>query len=103
MVVEARTRHLGEVRPQGAEIGLRRRIETQDDQPRDRQVGEVEPLAEPGFQKLLGFRLRDVTQQNLARYTNQPGKPNQTGLDLFAYHAYGWAPSAVAKLKTPAS
>lgn len=52
---------------------------------------------------LMGFRIRDVTQQNLARYVNVPTRPNQTGLNLFAYHAYGWAPSAVAKFKTAAS
>jgi HK97 family phage major capsid protein len=52
---------------------------------------------------LLGFRIRDVTVSNLARYVNYPGRPNQTGLNLFSYHAYGWAPSAIAKLVTPAS
>lgn len=52
---------------------------------------------------LLGFRIRDVTVQNLARYVNIPSRPNQTGLNLFAYHGFGWAPSAVATLKTPAS
>lgn len=52
---------------------------------------------------LLGFRLRDVSIQNLQRYVADRLKRNQTGLELFAYHAFGWAPSAVAKLKTPAS
>lgn len=52
---------------------------------------------------LLGLRIRDVTQQNLARYVNVPSRPNQTGLNLFAYHAYGWAPSAVAKFKSAAA
>jgi HK97 family phage major capsid protein len=52
---------------------------------------------------LLGFKLRDVTVQNLARYVNIPSRPNQTGINLFAYHAFGWAPSAIAKLMTPAS
>ncbi len=52
---------------------------------------------------LLGLRIRDVTQQNLARYVNVPDRPNQTGLNLFAYHAYGWAPSAVAKFKSAAA
>lgn len=52
---------------------------------------------------LYGFKLRDVSVQNLARYTNIPARPNQTGLNLFAYHGYGWAPSAVAKLVTSAS
>jgi hypothetical protein len=52
---------------------------------------------------MLGFRLRDVSGANLARYTQVPAKPNQTGFNLFAYHGYGYAPSAVAKLKTPAS
>lgn len=51
---------------------------------------------------LLGFKLRDVTVQNLARYTNIPNRENQTGLNLFGYHAFGWAASAAAKLKTPA-
>jgi HK97 family phage major capsid protein len=52
---------------------------------------------------LLGFRLRDVTVQNLETYQAIPSKPNQKGMNLFAYHGYGWAPSAVAKLVTPAS
>jgi hypothetical protein len=48
-------------------------------------------------------KIRDVTVQNLARYTQNAAKPDQTGFNLFGYHGYGWAPSAVAKLKTPAS
>ena len=52
---------------------------------------------------LFGLKLRDVTVQELTRYTNQPARPNQTGLELFAYHGYGYAPSAVAKLLTSAT
>lgn len=48
----------------------------------------------------LGFKIRDVTTQNLARYVQVPTRPNQTGFNLFAYHGYGYAPAAVAKLKT---
>lgn len=52
---------------------------------------------------LLGFRLRDVTIQNLEKYAAIPTRPNQVGANLFAYHGYGWAPTAVAKLVCPAS
>ena len=52
---------------------------------------------------LLGFKIRDVSVSNLARYTNIPSRPNQSGFNLFAYHGYGWAASAVAKLVTPGS
>lgn len=52
---------------------------------------------------MLGFRLRDVTPQTLTRYVAVPGRPNQTGLNLFAYHGYGYAKAAIASLKTPAS
>jgi HK97 family phage major capsid protein len=51
---------------------------------------------------LVGFHLRDAGT-GLARYTQVPAKPNQTGLNVFAYHAYGYAPSAVAKLVTSIS
>lgn len=51
----------------------------------------------------LGFKLRDVTQQNLARYTQVPSRPNQTGFNLFSYHAWGYTAAAVAKLRTPAA
>jgi HK97 family phage major capsid protein len=51
---------------------------------------------------LIGFHLRDAGE-GIARYTQSPGRPDQTGINLFGYHAYGWAASAVAKLKTPAS
>lgn len=52
---------------------------------------------------LAGFHLRDAGPVNLQRYTQIPAKPNQTGFNLFAYHAYGYAPSAVAKLVNAAS
>ena len=52
---------------------------------------------------LMGFKMRDCNPQRLTRYTNQPGRPDQTGLNLFGNHGYGWAPSAVAKLVTPSS
>jgi HK97 family phage major capsid protein len=50
---------------------------------------------------LLGFKLRDVTTEELARYANDKARKNQTGLCLFAYHGYGWTPDAVAKLTCP--
>lgn len=49
---------------------------------------------------LLGFRLRDAANPSVMRYTQVPAKPNQTGFNLFAYHAFGWDPAAVAKLKS---
>ncbi len=49
---------------------------------------------------LMGFHLRDAGQARIARYVDFPGRPSQTGADLFAFHAYGWAASAVSKLKT---
>ena len=52
---------------------------------------------------LLGFRLRDAAGVNIARYTNYPPRPNQTGYNLFAYHAWGYAPAAMATLKAAAS
>lgn len=51
---------------------------------------------------MLGFKLRDCASPGISRYT-LPSKPNQTGLNLFSYHAYGYSVSAIAKLKTPAS
>lgn len=51
---------------------------------------------------LIGFHLRDAGE-GIARYTQVPAKPNQTGINLFGYHAYGYAVSSIAKLKTPAS
>lgn len=51
---------------------------------------------------LTGFHLRDAGE-GLARYENDKSFPDQTGVNLFGYHAYDWAVSAVAKLKTPAS
>lgn len=52
---------------------------------------------------LAGFKLADVTQSNLARYVNVPARPNATGLNLFSYHAYGYASDAMATLKCPVS
>lgn len=52
---------------------------------------------------LLGFKLRDCVPQELQRYVSQPGRPAQTGLNLFGFHAFGWSPLAMAKLKCPAS
>jgi len=52
---------------------------------------------------LMGFHLRDAGQPQVQRYTQVPAKPNQTGINWFAYHAYGYAPDAVAALVCPAS
>lgn len=52
---------------------------------------------------MIGFRLRDAGQASLARYTQNAAKPDQTGFNLFAYHAHGYAASAIATLKCPAS
>lgn len=52
---------------------------------------------------MIGFRLRDAGQPSLARYTQNAAKPDQTGFNLFAYHAHGYAASAIAKLVCPAS
>jgi HK97 family phage major capsid protein len=49
---------------------------------------------------LAGFHLRDAGQQGIERYVNQPTRPSQTGMNLIGHHAYGYAPSAVAKFKT---
>lgn len=51
----------------------------------------------------MGFKLRDAGDLNLARYTQVPAKPSQTGFNLFGYHGYGYDPAAMATLKTPAS
>jgi HK97 family phage major capsid protein len=51
---------------------------------------------------LIGFHMRDAGE-GLVRYDQVPGKPNQVGINDFAYHAYGYAVSAVAKLICPAS
>lgn len=50
---------------------------------------------------LLGFKLRDAGQAQVTRYTQVPAKPNQTGFNLFAYHAYGYDVNAMATLKCP--
>ena len=52
---------------------------------------------------LVGFRLRDCGQQQVQRYTQYPARPAQTGFNLYGYHAFGYADSAVAKLVCPAS
>lgn len=51
---------------------------------------------------LVGYHLRDAGTL-VTRYDQVPAKPNQIGINLFGYHAYGYAPSAVAFLKCPAS
>lgn len=51
---------------------------------------------------LSGFHFRDAGEI-IARYDQVPAKPNQIGINLFGYHAYGWADSAVAMLKTPSA
>ncbi len=48
---------------------------------------------------LPGFHLRDAGPVGVTRYTQVPAKPNQTGFNLFAYHAYGYAPSAMGLFK----
>ncbi len=52
---------------------------------------------------LRGFRLRDAAEQKLYRYDREKAKPDQIGLNLVSYHAAGWAPSCVVKLKTAIS
>lgn len=52
---------------------------------------------------LMGYHLRDAGQPQVQRYTQVPAKPNQTGINWFAYHAYGYAPDACAKFICPAS
>lgn len=51
---------------------------------------------------LQGFHLRDAGQA-VTRYTQVPAKPDQVGVNLFGYHAYGYAAAACATLKTPIS
>lgn len=50
----------------------------------------------------VGFRLRDAGGPKLIRYSNVPTKDDQTGLNQIGYHAHGYIPSAVVKLRTPA-
>lgn len=50
---------------------------------------------------MMAFKLRDAGQQRLARYTNDKTRRDQTGLDLFGYHAFDWADDGVACFKTP--
>ncbi|HEV7299215.1 MAG TPA: phage major capsid protein [Tepidisphaeraceae bacterium] len=52
---------------------------------------------------LRGFRLRDTANQKLHRITQNTAKVDQTGFNLIGYHAYGYAVTAIAKLRTPAS
>lgn len=52
---------------------------------------------------LAGFRLRDVTTEQLSRYVDQPAKPGQSGFNLIGWHGYGYTAAAVAKLKTAVS
>jgi HK97 family phage major capsid protein len=47
---------------------------------------------------LVGFHLRDAGV-GITRYTQVPAKPNQTGVNEFGYHAYGYAFGACSKLK----
>ena len=50
---------------------------------------------------LIGFRLRDCGQEQVQRYTQYPGRPAQTGFNLYGFHAYGYAAAALASFKTP--
>ena len=51
----------------------------------------------------MGFRLRDCGQDQVQRYTQYPGRPAQTGFNLYGFHSFGYADTAVAKLTCPAS
>jgi HK97 family phage major capsid protein len=52
----------------------------------------------------LGWKLRDCNVTNMIqRYTQSPGRPAQTGFNLFCAHAFGYDVNAVAFLKCPAS
>lgn len=57
----------------------------------DNVIGEVLSLA--------GFRLRDSSPRRVTRYANIPTRPDQIGFEIFADHAFGYTPSAIAKLK----
>jgi HK97 family phage major capsid protein len=52
---------------------------------------------------MIGFRLRDAGQVTIQRYTQNQARPGQYGMNLLAFHGYGYAPSAMATLKCPAS
>ncbi|HEV7299249.1 MAG TPA: phage major capsid protein [Tepidisphaeraceae bacterium] len=52
---------------------------------------------------LVGFRLRDAGTQKIVRHLDDKDKVDQTGLNVIGYHAWGYAPSAMVKLKCPAS
>lgn len=51
---------------------------------------------------LVGFHFRDAGTL-VTRYDQVPAKPNQVGINMFGYHAYGYTPDAIAYLKCPAS
>ena len=46
-----------------------------------------------------GFKLRDESQE-LETYDHDPDRPGKLGLNAIGYHAAGWVPGAVAKLRT---
>lgn len=51
----------------------------------------------------MGFKIRDFNQLMLTRYTQNPAKPDQIGLNLVGYHRHGYTPTAMAKLVCPTS
>jgi HK97 family phage major capsid protein len=51
---------------------------------------------------LIGFHLRDAGE-GFIRYDQVRDRPAQIGINVFGYHAYGYAPSAMVKFKTPVS
>jgi HK97 family phage major capsid protein len=57
-----------------------------------------------GFvQSLIGFRLRDVNADTIARTVMYPPRPGQQGFNLLGYHAIGYDDNAMAKFVCPAS
>ena len=83
MVVERRARHLGEAAPELVGIGAVAGIELQDDEPRHRQVAEVEAAAEPGLEQALGLVLAHRPRLGDARRrAGELGDARHVGLDV---------------------
>jgi HK97 family phage major capsid protein len=50
----------------------------------------------------VGAKVRDAAQPKLIRHVDDKDKVDQTGVNLIKYTAFGYVPSAIATLKTPA-
>lgn len=51
----------------------------------------------------VGFFLRDAGNEKLIRYSNLPTRVDDIGAEYVGYHAWGWTPTAMVKIKTSVS